>query len=120
MAPEAENVKHASDSEWETVAEESGSPLTFDEVGAQFIGTFKGTKHIVPPNAQKEEDEFDQLVFTDEAGDTRTVNAGYKLLEAFGEIAEGSKVRITRTPDVDMNDPGKNPMKDYRVEVAKK
>lgn len=117
---DAENVQGATDSEWEVVSEESGSPIRFESVGDQFIGTFTGKHHIVPPNSTDPTDEFDQLHFKDADNNVRTINAGYKLLEAFEDIEPGSKVRITRTPDVPMNDPGKNDMKDYRVEVAKK
>jgi hypothetical protein len=115
----ADNVTTVSDEEWETVAEESGSPIRFENVGDIFVGVFNGIRHIVPPKATKPEDEFDQLLFRDAEGNGRTINAGYKLLEAFGNIEVEKKVRITRVPDVPMNDPGKNDMKDYRVEVAR-
>lgn len=119
MATEtADNIEQVSSDGWTTVAAESGSPIIFDSVGSQFIGEFQGIRHIVPPTATTPDDEFDQLQFRDEGGNLRTINAGYKLLEAFSSIDAGSKVRITRTPDVDMNDPKKNAMKDYRVEVA--
>jgi hypothetical protein len=119
MAETAENVKGAkSQEEWETVAPESGTPIRF-EIGTVFVGEFRGIKHIVPPNSNDPKDEFDQALFTDENGQTRTINLGYKLNEALADVPEGKKVRITRMDDVPMNDPGKNDLKDYRVEVAK-
>lgn len=119
MADTAENVKNVhSEEEWETVAQESGSPIVFD-VGTQFVGTFLGIEHIVPPNSSKPEDEFDQAKFSDAEGLTRTINLGYKLAEALADVESGKRVRITRMNDVPSNDPKKNDMKDYRVEVAK-
>lgn len=119
MAKEdAPNVATTTGEEWETVAEESGEPIRF-EIGESFVGTFSGIRHIVPPNSTDPKDEFDQLTFRDEEGNVRTINAGYKLLETFAQVEKGKKVRITRTPDVPMTDPGKNDMKDFRVEVAK-
>jgi hypothetical protein len=115
----AANVKNSgSESEWETVVSESGSPITFD-VGTAFVGEFLGIDHIVPPNATSEDDEFDQAKFKDSEGNTRVINLGYKLNEALKDVAAGKNVRITRMADVPTKDPGKNDMKDYRVEVAK-
>lgn len=116
---EAENVQNVhSEAEWETVHEESGSPLTFD-VGTQFVGEFLGIRHIVPPNSSNPDDEFDQAQFKDAEGNTRTINLGYTLAEALEGVEKGKMVRITRMADVPMNDPKKNDLKDYRVEVAK-
>lgn len=115
----AANVKDVHDeSEWETVHSESGAPIDF-EIGSQFVGTFLGIDHIVPPNSSDPSDEFDQAKFTDADGNTRTINLGYVLAEAFADVPAGKKVRITRMADVPSNDPKKNDMKDYRVEVAK-
>lgn len=115
----AENVKKAeSQEEWETVASESGSPIVFD-VGTIFVGTYLGIDHIVPPNSHSPEDEFDQAKFEDTEGMTKTINLGYKLREALTDVQPGKKVRITRMDDVPSNDPKKNDMKDYRVEVAR-
>lgn len=116
---EAKNVEEVADvNEWETVAEESGSPIDFDEVGDSFIGHYLGSE-IIAPEGWKEEDYFTQHRFRDGDGNVRTINGGYKLNEALPKVTHGAKVRITRTPNVEMSDAGKNPMKDYRVEVAK-
>jgi len=119
MAESAENVKEVgSDQEWETVASESGKPIAFS-VGESFVGTFLGIDHIVPPNSSSPDDEFDQAKFSDADGLTRTINLGYKLKEGLEKASVGKLVRITRMDDVPSNDPKKNDMKDYRVEVAK-
>lgn len=116
----AENVQEAETSEqWETVASESGTPIDFSQEGTVFVGTFNGISHIVPPNASSQDDEFDQAKFTDADGFTKTTNVGFKLREALKDVEVGKKVRITRMQDVPSSDPGKNAMKDYRVEVAK-
>jgi len=117
--PQAENLTNVSDADWETVVEESGSPISFPNVGDQFIGTYLGMT-MIEPDSFKEEDYFPQYKFEDTAGNVRTLNGGYKLNESLEIIAKGSLVRITRTPDVELNDPSKNAMKDYKIEVAKK
>lgn len=116
----AENVQEADSlEEWETVSSESGTPIDFSEEGTVFVGTFQGIDHIVPPNSLSPDDEFDQAKFQDADGFTKTINLGYKLREALADVQAGKKVRITRMQDVPSKDPGKNAMKDYRVEVAK-
>lgn len=100
--------------EWETVVEESGKNIEFSEVGSQFIGTYIGTAHIVPPNGG---DEFDQQRFRDGAGTLYSVNGGFKLREGLKDVPEGATVRITYMGEVDTGQP--SPMRDYRVEVRK-
>lgn len=115
----AENISEAaSQEEWEVVRQESGSPISFD-VGESFVGQFLGIEHIVPPNSSDPSDEFDQAKFKDAEGNTRTINLGYTLNEALRGIEPGKRVRITRMADVPMNDPKKNDLKDYRVEVGR-
>lgn len=104
--------------EWETVAEESGSAVDFPDVGSQFIGTYLGSE-VIMPEGWEPKDYFTQYRFRDTEGNVRTINEGHKLKESLAKVSEGSKVRITRAPDVEMSDPKKAPMKDYRVEVAK-
>lgn len=105
--------------EWETVAEESGSAIEFPEVGSQFIGVYLGSE-LIQPEGWEEKDYFTQYRFRDEEGNVRTINEGYKLKDALSKVESGTKVRITRANDVAMSDPKKAPMKDYRVEVAKR
>lgn len=105
--------------DFETAVEESGVPISFEKVGDVFIGEYVGKSHIVPPLSQGEDDNWNQLNFRDESGSLHVLNAGAKLDAAFDSIETGSIVRITRMSDVEMKDAGKNPMKDYRVDVAK-
>lgn len=111
------NIQNFSDAEFETVVEESGTPIDFEAVGASFVGEYLGAENINPTG--KDEDAFTVHKFRDTDGNVRTHNGGYKLNAGLEGIAKGAVVRITRTDDVPMSDPGKNAMKDYRIEVAK-
>jgi hypothetical protein len=115
----ADNLTNVSDAVWETVVEESGSPISFENIGDQFIGTFHGTS-VIAPDGWDEKDYFNQHRFTDAEGNSRVLNGGFKLDQGFADIEPGSLVRITRVMDVPMKDGAKNDMKDYRIEVAKK
>jgi hypothetical protein len=117
-AEKAENIQNVSGDEWETLVEESGKPLSFENEGDQFVGTYVGSRQI-EPDGWDEKDYFLQHQFRDDAGMLHVINGGYKLNESLTPDVEGKKVRITRTADVEINDPGKNAMKDYRIEVAK-
>ena len=112
-----DSVQYVSDDEWEVVAPESGEPVKFTNKGDSFIGVF--TKTIV---ISFEEDgtpqSFNQHIFADSEGAVRTINGGYKFDKELAALEPGSKVRITYVGDVDTGRP--SPMKDYRIEVAKK
>lgn len=110
-------VQEVGDLEWETVAEESGAPLDLSEVGMMFIGEYAGRELIDPTG--NPDDSFFQHKFRASDGMLYVVNGGYKLNVGLESIENGSLVRITRALDIPMSDPGKNPMKDYRIEVAK-
>lgn len=101
------------DSEWETVVEESGEKYVWENVGQQFIGTYREQRTISAEGYEP----FDQQVF-DVDGKVVTMNGGYKLREAFADIPKGSLVRITYVGDIDTGQP--SPMKDFRVEVARR
>lgn len=103
--------------DFETVVEESGTPIEFPEPGAVFVGEYLGANEVNPTG--KEEDAFTVHRFRDSDGNVRTINGGYKLNVGLEAIDKSAIVRITRTQDLPMSDPGKNPMKDYRIDVAK-
>lgn len=103
--------------DFETVVEESGAPIDFSEVGAVFVGEYLGAEEITP--TANEEDAFTQHKFRDSDETIRVCNGGYKLNVGLETVEKGAIVRITRTADVPMSDPGKNAMKDFRIEVAK-
>lgn len=105
------------DMEFETVVEESGAPIEFENVNDQFVGEYLGNEVINPTG--NEEDAFTVHKFRDSSGAVRKTNGGYKLNVGLEGIAVGTVVRITRVTDVPISDPGKNPMKDYRIEAAK-
>lgn len=108
---------HWDELEFNTVMEESGVPILFEEIGDVFVGQYLGPTEIDPTG--EPEDAFTQHKFRDADGTIRVVNGGYKLNVGLEGIESGTIVRITRAHDVPINDPGKNPMKDYRIEVAK-
>lgn len=111
------NIWDVSDEEFETVVEESGSQFTFETVGQQFVGKYLGSETI-EPEGWSPEDYFIRHNFRDRDGKLWGINGGFKLNDGLREIAAGQIVRITYVGDVEMG-PGKNPMKDYRIDVAK-
>lgn len=113
----AANVTEVSEDQWSTVAEESGTPLDFSEVGSQFVGVYLGS-NVIQPDGWSEADAFTRHAFKGADGITYVINGGFKLNDGLAKVTPGETVRITRTPDVPMADKGKNPMKDYRIEVA--
>jgi hypothetical protein len=111
-------LKPVSDYEFATVVEESGYKIEFPTPGSSFVGIYKGAEEVKPESAKDESDWFTRLLFEDTDEKTGYINAGAKLMIGFEGIEAGSVVRITYVGDVEMSDPGKNPMKDYRVEVG--
>jgi hypothetical protein len=111
------------DTGWETVSDESGTLVNWEHPGESFVGTFIGTRHIVPPDANSDDDEFDQQMFRanpDATGDGEVlfaINGGYKIREALKPEHEGRLIRITYVKDVDTGQP--SPMKDFKVEVKR-
>ena len=102
---------------FETVVEESGAPILFENIGDVFVGMYLGAVEIRP--TENDEDSFLQHKFRDSAGAVRVINGGYKLNVGLETVESDTVVRITRAADVPMSDPGRNPMKDYRIEAAK-
>ena len=113
----AGKIQNMNDLEFETVVEESGAPIDFSEVGTVFVGEYLGAEEINPTG--DEADAFTQHKFRDAENAVRVCNGGYKLNVGLEAVEAGKIVRITRTTDVPMSDPGKNAMKDFRIEVAK-
>lgn len=109
-------IQNVSDYEFETVVSESGRKIELPNAGDSFVGTFDGANLVEP--SENEDDHFTRLMFSDADGDVRYLNAGAKLLLAFESILTGSVIRLTYVGEIPMSDPGKNPMKDYRVEVG--
>lgn len=100
---------------WETVAEESADVVKLDNVGDMFIGTYVGLDTITPDNGE----EFSRYVFRDRWDGLKAINVSYKLETAMKDISEGDLVRITYAKDI-VTKRGLNPMKDYKVERARR
>lgn len=99
---------------WETVARESGIKVVFDTVGDVFTGMYEGEEHIAPENG---DEPFDLYNFTGTDGRLYSVNKSYKLGRAMGGVTPGKWVRITYVQDIPTRKA--EPMKDFRVDVAK-
>lgn len=97
--------------QWRTEVQETGTQIVFDEIGDQFIGQFTGMR-----KAEKDGEEFIILQFIGTDSQPYQTNAGWKLAAGFVDIDSGSIVRITYVKDVDTG--RKDPMKDFRVDVA--
>ena len=105
--------------QWETAVPEIGDQIVFDTIGDVFIGLYLGTRSVLAePDDPKS--VFKVLMFTGVDGKPYQINAGWKLESAFdsANVPERAIVRITYVKDVDTG--RKDPMKDYRVEVAKR
>jgi len=102
------------DAEWETVEQESGQKLTFANVGEQFVGTFVETALIEPENGES----FTQQRFRSPEGELYSFNGGFKVNRGLEKAVSGDLIRITYMGDVDTGQP--SPMKDFKVEIAKK
>lgn len=106
--------------QWETAVPETGDQIVFDTIGDVFIGLYLGSRVVPVTEKDGRETSFKVLLFTGIDGKPYQINSGWKLDSAFESAAvpERSIVRITYVKDVDT---GRNdPMKDYRVEVAKR
>jgi|SRR5215472_9641932 len=100
---------------WDTVIQETGDQIVFDTVGDQFVGLYTGTRQ-----AENEGEKFTILTFMGPGGKRYQTNAGWKLESGFldADIKRGDIVRVTYVQDVDTGRP--SPMKDFRVEVARR
>ena len=108
--------------EWLTIGEESGILFKWENPGDSFTGIFMGTRHIVPPNSDDPDDEFDQQMFRANEhgtgpGDILFVhNGGFKVREALTDDYIGYLTRMTFIKDVPVQGQA-SPMKDVKVQV---
>lgn len=126
MASKPSNA-FADDQGWETVVEEAGIKVQFTEPGDVFIGVYLSTETITDPNAKDGEDEeflaanFTGIYPEEVVGKPCQMFPGWKLRNALesAKVNTGDTVRITYVKDIDMSGSGRNPMKDFRVEVKR-
>lgn len=112
---------------WSTVVEEAGIKVQFDKPGDVFVGIYLNMETITDPNPKEGEDgEFLAASFTgifpaEVTGKPCQIFPGWKLRNALesAKVAAGDTVRITYVKDIDMSGNGRNPMKDFRVEVKR-
>lgn len=114
-----DKVTPVSDEEWETVVEQSGTPIDFSNPGDQFVGVYDGVSVIEFDDPKEGPKSFKQYRFTDTENLPRVLNGTYKLDEAFEEAGEleGKTVRITFVGTLDVGQP--SPMRDFKIEVKK-
>jgi hypothetical protein len=107
---------------FETVHDEAGSQLIFEEIGDEYIGEYLGTDTITfmrpDENGELQEESFLQLRFKDPEG-PKALNAGYELAKYFTETPpqRGVIVRLILANKVDMGK-SKNPMLSFRIDIA--
>jgi hypothetical protein len=107
---------------FETVKDEAGDQLVFEELGDEYTGEFLGTETITfmkpDENGVPQEESFLQIRFKDPTG-PKVINAGYELEKLFtsGDIPAHTIVRLVLANKVDMGK-SKNPMLSFRVDVA--
>jgi hypothetical protein len=108
--------------DFETIKDEAGDQLVFEEKGDNYTGEFLGTETITfmkpDENGVPQEESFLQIRFKDPSG-PKVINAGYELEKLFtsGDIAPHTIVRLTLANKVDMGK-SKNPMLSFRVDKA--
>lgn len=103
--------------QFQTHVAETGDQIVFDTIGDTFTGIYTGYE-IGCKDGGTEADEFTVLQFRGEDGKPYQTNAGWKLRKAFvNRVDSGSLVRITYVKDVATN--SVQPMKDFRVEIAR-
>lgn len=108
---------------WTTIGEETGRLIQWEKPGDQFIGVFVGTRHIVPPDAEGPDEEFDQQMFRSNEDGTGpgevlwALNGGYKVRDALTEQYEGWLTRLQYTKNIDTGKP--SPMRDIKVDVRR-
>jgi hypothetical protein len=116
-------VSNTDNDGWETIGEESGQLIVWEKPGDVFTGIYVGERHIIPPDADSPDDEFDQQLFRSNDDGTGpgevlyALNGGYKVRQALTEQYEGYLVRLTYTKDVQTGQP--SPMKDIKVEARR-
>lgn len=109
---ETDHEPDAIDEDWET--EDFGSPIKWQpqEKGESLTGVFRGFQRI-----NGREGDFDVAII-DNNGELWSVS-GYKLMNFLATIPENTTIRLTYIKDVKTSR-NLNPMKDYRIDIAKK
>jgi hypothetical protein len=111
--------------EWadaDVLSDESPSVITFDTIGDVFIGRYRGSETVTP----EEGETFRQDRFTvagDQPGLSNgaivAIRPGYQLREAFDKLQAGDLVRIEYLKDIPTGKPGRNDLKDFKVQVRR-
>lgn len=122
--PQAREVED--DGEWETLSGEVPTYLWEPAVNDVITGTFHRVNVYLDAEEQVVSDpaladpanSFSYAVIDGGTTPAPRINLGYQLARLVEGVAEGTRVRITYLGGQDM-EPGKNPMKMYRVQVPR-
>lgn len=103
---------------WETRSDGIAHKLDL-QVGESFTGEFRGFVSVKIEQADGTIKPATWAEFREHGSDVLySLSASYVIDKALRDVAIGSMVRLERLPDVDLGKPGRNPVKDYRVQVA--
>lgn len=111
--PAAPKTPATDEQQWETVAE-ARTKVIFDEDGDVLTAVWEGFEEITDPNTG----EIYLYANFREDDQPVTTSAGYQLKRALDKVPVGKLVRLTRTGSTEVAK-GKNPMTDFKVQVAK-
>lgn len=108
--------------EWDNVVEESPTQIQFESPGEFIVGEYVKTETI-PFVDKTEEKEFQQIMLRGlgigdlEKGTLYGINCGYKLRKASEQLEPGKVIKVTYVKDVDTG--AQQPMKDFKIDVAR-
>lgn len=117
--PNADVTESPEGWDWETHAEGAPTNVIFDTIGDTFIGKKEGERHVErEPNAKGEDQSFDLYLFRGRDGEMYSINQSYALVEALGDVTDGTWVRIKYIKDIPTAR-NQSPMKDFKVDVRR-
>lgn len=99
--------------EWTIEQDETPDRLIFDTIGDEYEGLFLGIEHIVPPECDDPDDEFDVAHFWD-LESPKAIAGGFALMRALRKIEIGREVRMRYVKNIPIAGQA-SPMKDYKV-----
>lgn len=103
--------------DWTVVADQQPTRIVFDTPGEDvFTGVYLGRETVEATEENGLDESFDVLVFrSSDDNELYSTAPGFKLDQAFRNIAEGTECRIEYIKDIPATKPDRDPMKDFRV-----
>jgi len=106
---------------WELVSEEMPTRVQFENIGDEFIGTFRKIETIDASSGSFRQYIFDVVTLNGEEQnpDERfAVSAGSRIRAGMQKARPGNKVRIRFTAEVDTGQD--SPMKEYEISIQRR